>query len=670
MTRSSTPQQDQPEFEPAGPDDADPVTDPDLRLDTQRGPITRQGWTVLAGAGLIYLLLGFVLWIHAWAQGATTHTLCGCGDPALFLWFFQWPATALAHGQNPFFSTAMFHPDGINLLAQTSVTGLSLPLVPVTWIWGPVASLNVASTITPALTAFFAFVVIRRWAPWTPAAFIGGLLYGFSPFVLTSLEFAHLMTAALMLLPLILAVLDEIIIRQRHSARWSGVALGVLLFAQFFLSSEILAICAVLVVVCVVVLVVAAALFRQDELRRLAPHAIEALAIGLGVGVVLLAWPIWFALEGPAHLSGLVWPNLSKIGGYLASDFVSENIPKRNNDLYLLLGGYQGSPLGSSAYLGWTFIAVMVAGVAAFWRDRKMWFFAFLLVLCGILSIQHRPGGSWVPSQLFEKLPVLENVIEQRYMAIGYLAAAVLLALILYHLHELVPDWRGWLGSLAVTALALVPMLTVFAPTLPFAMRPVILPRWYTTVAPNLPPGQVLLSYPAPFSGIQDAMAWQAVNVMHYSQAGGGGPQGQAIHAGGATAGFDVLSKLAFGIVDPPPTGTRAQYAAVRHALKVWRVTTVVIATNPGAGPLQQGRDPTYAAAFMTAALGRLPTIQAGAWVWDDVQVGLHAPLRLKAGTLQSCVQRAEGPSGRVVASIAAPKCVGLHGLAAVPAPG
>ena len=98
----------------------------------------------------MYLALGFVLWVHAWAEGATTHTLCGCGDPALFLWFFQWPATALAHGQNPFFSTALFHPHGINLLAQTSVTGLSLPLVPVTWIWGPVASLNVASTITPA----------------------------------------------------------------------------------------------------------------------------------------------------------------------------------------------------------------------------------------------------------------------------------------------------------------------------------------------------------------------------------------------------------------------------------------------------------------------------------------------------------------------------------------
>ncbi len=91
----------------------------------------------LVAAGAAYLVVGFVLWVHAWADGASTHTLCGCGDPALFLWFFQWPATALAHGQNPFYSTALFHPTGVNLLAQTSVMGLSLPLVPVTWIWGP-----------------------------------------------------------------------------------------------------------------------------------------------------------------------------------------------------------------------------------------------------------------------------------------------------------------------------------------------------------------------------------------------------------------------------------------------------------------------------------------------------------------------------------------------------
>lgn len=638
-------------------------TDLDLDLDTDAMP-RRRVWPTLVVVGLIYLALGFVLWIRAWADGATTHTLCGCGDPALFLWFFQWPATALAHGHNPFFSTALFHPGGINLLAQTSVEGLSLPLVPVTWIWGPVASLNVASTLIPALTAFFAFIVIRRWAPWTPAAFVGGLLYGFSPFVLTSLEFAHLMTAALMLLPLILAVLDEILIRQRHSALWSGVALGALVFGEFFLSSEVLALCAVLVVICLVALVVAAALFRRDELRRLAPHAAKGLGVGLVVGTVLLAWPVWFALDGPAHLSGLVWPSLPILGGYRAANFVTSGVYTHGASLYLTLGGYEGTPLGSAAYLGWTLIAVIAVGLVAFWREKKLWFFGFLLVLSGVLSLGPM-RGVWVPSQIFERLPLLENVIEQRYMAVGYLAAAVLLALILFHIHELVPDWRAWLGSLVVAGVALSQMINVFAPDLPFTMRPVLLPRWYTTVAPNLPPGRVLLSYPAPFSGIQVSMSWQAVSGMNYSQAGGGGPQGQASRAGSAAAGFRVLTNLGFGIDIPQPSGTPAQNAAVRHALKVWRVTTVVIATNPGAPQLQQGRDATYDAAFMTGALGRLPRIQAGAWVWNDVQADVRPPLHIRRGVLNECVAAAEGRSGRAVANLRAPECVGLHGLAA-----
>jgi len=182
----------------------------------------------------------------------------------------------------------------------------------------------------------------------------------------------------------------------------------------------------------------------------------------------------------------------------------------------------------------------------------------------------------------------------------------------------------------------------VFGDRLPFAMQPVMLPRWYTQVAPTLPDGRVLLSYPAPFSGLQSAMAWQAVNRMHYSQAGGGGPQGVEARAGSARAGFRVVSLLDFGVNSPEPAGTAAQYAAVRHALAVWQVNTVVIATDPAAPRAEQGLDPTYAAAFMTAALGRRPTVQAGAWVWDNVQLGLTMPLVLPPGTLATCAGAAE----------------------------
>jgi hypothetical protein len=620
----------------------------------------------LVTAGVLYLALGFALWVHAWVEGGTTHTLCGCGDPALFLWFFQWPATALAHGQNPFFSTALFHPQGINLLAQTSVTGMSVPLVPVTWIWGPVASLNVASTIAPALTAFTAFIAIRRWVTWTPASFVGGLLYGFSPFVLTSIEFAHLMTAALMVLPLILIALDEILVRQRHSALWSGVLLGSAVFLQFFLSSELLAIAAIAVALGLVVLVVAAALTDRIELRRRAGHAAAGLGVGLGVSAVLLAWPIWFALAGPAHLSGAIWPNIAPVGGYVAADYVSPHyIPGSN--VFELLGGYSGPQLGSSGYLGWGFLAVLLGGLVAFWRDRRLWFFGFVLGFSALFALGERKGQWWELARLLSHIPVMENVIVQRFMAIGFLAAAVMLALILDHVHSRVPDWRGLVSAVAVAAVALVPMGVTFGERLPFAMTRVLLPRWYTEVAPTLPAGRVLLSYPGPFTGIQSAMAWQAVDRMHYSQAGGGGPQGTEARSGVAADGFRVLTRLTLNYGRPSPVGTPAQYAAVRLALRTWKVESVVVSTDPAAPFLQQGQDPVYAAAFMTAALGRLPHIQAGAWVWDDVRTDTPPALLTGSDALNACTRKAEGGTegnaAREAVTMKAPVCVGLQAL-------
>jgi hypothetical protein len=323
----------------------------------------------------------------------------------------------------------------------------------------------------------------------------------------------------------------------------------------------------------------------------------------------------------------------------------------------LKLGGYEGAPLASAAYLGWSFLAVMLAGVVAFRRDRRLWFFGFALVVCGAFSLGER-HGQWEPAWIFTRIPVVDNVIQQRFMAVGFLAAAVILAVVLERVHRAVPDWRGALGALAVAAVALAPMGIIFGERLPFAMQAVTLPRWYSEVAPTLPPGRVLLSYPAPFSGLQNAMAWQAVNRMHYSQAGGGGPQGVADRAGSAKAGFELLSRLDFGVGLSEPAGTRAQYAAVRHALTVWQVNTVVIATDPAAPRQEQGHDPVYAAAFMTAALGRQPTLEAGAWVWNNVRLRRSGPLVLKAGTLATCTAAAEPTAGVFRASMQVAECV------------
>jgi hypothetical protein len=629
---------------------------------------------VLVAVGGSYLLIAVVLWWNAWAHGASTHTLCGCGDPALFLWFFQWPATAVAHLHNPFYSTALFHPGGVNLLSQTSVLGLSVPLVPVTWIFGPVAALNVASTLAPALSAGAAYFMIRRFVHWAPAAYVGGLLYGFSPFVLSSLEFAHLMTAAVMLLPLIVAAIDEILVRQHHAAWKVGLVLAVLLFWQFFLSTEMLAVLLLLVVIAIVILVLLALAGGSSErhrLRALLPHAVVGMSVGAGVGAVLLVYPVWFALEGPAHLPGLIWPNVNiqALGGFTGSSFVSADFIRGSN-VYATLGGYDGSQLPSAGFLGWGLIGVLAAGWLIWFRDRRLWFFGLLLAVCVVFSLGER-RGQLQPAHVLAHIPLLDNVIEQRFMIFGFLAAAAMLAVIVDHTRAELPSTLalrgtggrvvGFGAATGVGALALVPMALTFAPTLPFAMQAVVLPRWYTTAAPTLPPGKVLLSYPAPFSGIQVSMAWQAVDAMSYDQAGGGGPQGVESRAGSARPGFITLKLLAFSVGVPQPTGSRAELADVRHALAVWQVNTVVIAPQPDAGYLVQGHDPTYAAAFMTAALGRLPRINAGAWEWDDVNVSgpaAPAPARVRPKGLKTCVAKDEKVTASTRATLRVARCV------------
>jgi hypothetical protein len=644
------------------------------RHDARRTQRRRAAGGLLA-AGACYLVLGVVLWWHVWTSHPTSTLTCGCGDPALFLWFFEWPAYAITHGHNPFFSTALFHPGGINLLAQTSVTALAIPLAPVTWLFGPVASLNVASTLVPALSALSAFWALRHWVRWQPAAFCGGLLYGFSPFVLGNLEFAHLMAATLVIPPLLLVALDDLLLRQRHRPTLVGGACALLLAVEFFLSTELVVIFLLCTAIGTVLLVLYQGVLDRTVLAQKARHALPGvvcLAVGL---VVLLAYPTWFALDGPAHLSGQIWPNIPQIGGYTWQSFVDPSFGV-SPSLFLDIGGYLGPVLPSSSYFGAGLLLVVGVGTLVWRSDRRLWFFGLLAVITASLSLGERKG-EWQPWRIFSHFPILDNVIEQRIVTVTFLALAVMLAIVMDRArdlpalsasaHRAASAWARHLvpPSLAVSLalLSLVPIVWVFAPKLPFTTRPVGVPAWFAKEGHHQPPHSVLLVYPAPFSGIQSAMAWQAVDEMDWAQAGGGGPQGTVERAGPELPGFKVLTDLGFGF-GGQPEGTRAQIEAVRAALRGWEVTTVVIPDQRHLAPILRGNDPVYAAAFMTAAIGRLPKVEDGAWVWTGVR-RLDARYAVPVGTLSNCTDYAET---RHLGLISAPFCVEL--VAKVDTPG
>ena len=586
----------------------------------------------LAWALAAYLALAVVVWWGVWSTHPTSVTTCGCGDSALFLWFLDWPAVALAHGHNPFFSTAMFHPTGVNLLANTSETALGLALAPVTWLFGPVATLNVSLTLAPALSAWAMYWLVRRWVAWRPAAFAAGLLYGFSPFVLVSLADAHLMTGFLVVPPLVTGVLDELLVRQRTSAVRAGVALGLLVTLQFFLGTEVLVIMAMSAAVGIGLVVVYAAVGHRDELARRWRHAAAGLGTGAAVSAALLAWPAWFALAGPAHLGDPVWPKgYLPFGGIRLAGLVT---PSHSSASFVSIlhatGGYQGPALPGGTYLGAGIVAVIALGLVVWRRDRRRWFFAATGAVTVVLALGD-VRGRWSPWRLFGWLPVLNNIIPSRFMAVGLLCAAASAALVADRVHA----WAGsggrtrpalarWPRATATSVLlvALVPMAAIMAGNVPETVVPVAVPRWFQGHGARLAPGSVVLSFPVPFALKQSPMVWQAVEGMPYAMAGGGGPEGSPAYAGRAEPGLQVLSTLSLDIGTSPVPADK-QVGVVRAALDEWGVTTVAVPDPAGLPRYEQVANLDQVVAFMTAATGEAPVDQEGTWVWNGVS---HAP--------------------------------------------
>jgi hypothetical protein len=305
-----------------------------------------------------------------------------------------------------------------------------------------------------------------------------------------------------------------------------------------------------------------------------------------------------------------------------------------------VVGGYEGPALPQGEYLGLGLLIVMGVGLIVWWRDVRLWFFGLL----GLASLALSLGVEthyWVPWRLLARVPLVRSIVPGRFIIITTVCAAVLLAVVVDRTHALVSAWisrrrsapsdsavprraalvtgAAALAALAVAAVALAPIGSDLADNIPVTTRPVTLPRWFSEVAPHLPPGQVVLAVPAPFSLIQSAMAWQAVDALHFALVGGGGPEGLPLRAGKERAGLVVVSSASLSLDGPPPP-TRHNVAALRQALAGWGVTQVVIPDPATLPRYDRGTNTASAIGLFTVAVGRPPHYVDQAWVWSGVR--------------------------------------------------
>jgi hypothetical protein len=631
---------------PTGPDSA-----------SRFGPVAR-----LVGGHLFAIVLfaipSVVLWWHVWSGHPSGSLTCGCGDPAQQVWFTAWPAWAIAHLHNPFFSGVVNVPQGANLLSNTSGTLVGVVLAPVTWLAGPVFSTNVALTLAPALSAWGCWVAVRRVVRVKVAAIPPALMYGYSAGMLISLMFGHVSVTVLAIPPLLFSVLHEIVIRQEHSVRRDALTLAALVVVQFLISPEILVMCLLLAGIGLV----AAAVVGWDQVLHKCVHALPALGIAAGIAVVLLAYPAWYGLNGPQSVSGVLF-GLAPLLGVPLSGFFSPGPYSAAANSFERFGGYLGRNGPTADYVGLGTAVLFVASAVLARRRPLTWMLVFMTFVTiwlalgnVVMGAPHALAGPLshlpMPWATLSKFPVLKEILADQFAPFIMLFPAVLVGLGLdaaitrFRRRGGASTWSAArmravaaAGAGLVVLVAMVPVWATF--DAPLSVRPARVPSYMTQVAPTLPNGTVLLTVPFAVTGSARPMLWQAVDDMHFSLAGAalktpnalGGPVGTGL-PGSARR---ILSDLTFGGVTPP-AGTPAQVVTMRQALVQWHVGEVVVTGI--------SVDPVYASGFFTSVFGRAPAFVKGAWVWRIYPRSLSAPPAI-APSLPACAVAAKAPGMR-----------------------
>ena len=140
-------------------------------------------------------------------------------------WFFAVTAHSLVHLENPLGTVLQNHPLGVNMMANTAMFGVSIPLAPVTLLFGPTVTFVLVLTLGLFGTAFawyrlFARELVRS----RTAAIIGGLFCGFAPAMISHAS-AHPNFVVLFLLPVIVQRMLAMLRRPVRPVR-DGVLLG------------------------------------------------------------------------------------------------------------------------------------------------------------------------------------------------------------------------------------------------------------------------------------------------------------------------------------------------------------------------------------------------------------------------------------------------------------
>jgi hypothetical protein len=484
--------------------------------------------TLLIGAVLVsYLALGIAAF---WPLlPGLTHRLFGTGsDSILAMWFLGWIPHSLHDGLNPFYSHSIFVPYGVNLAQNTESPFLGLLTVPLAPFANPVARADILMILAMPISAAAAFFVLLRWKLWMPAAAIGGVIYGFSPYAIGQ-SLGHVVLVFTPIPPLVALTLVAIVQRRGGPLRL-GIQLGLLLSLQFLSEPEVMVSVAI---VSVWALACTALVFRT-LIRDLFWPCLKPMLIGVGVSALVLAYPIWMMTAGPQHYTG---PTQPANNGYY-NDVLSFVLPGtlQENSFGLsspaALVNRLTNPSEAGGYIG---IGLLVLSGFLFWRSRKsvrMRVVGATLLGAIVLSLgphlvvdgvsTHIP----LPFLVISHIPLLDNLLASRFSLEIALCLGALIAFGLDDLRRVpVKPYRhsrtpGRTAAIAFSLITVVVLVVTQMPQWPFRSQAVLpMPSAIRGAIPGGNP--TAITYPYSTAIYAESMLWQADADYSFDLTGG-----------------------------------------------------------------------------------------------------------------------------------------------------
>lgn len=553
----------------------------------------------------LYLAAAFAAFANTWTD--PLHRAVGIpGDSYLFIWLLRWSAFAVTDHRNPFVTTYVNHPAGANLMWNTSVLVPGWLLAPLTSVAGAVLTFNLLMTLAPALSAWCAMLAIRRWVPGGIPATVGGLLYGFSPYMFAQ-SLGHLHLTLALYPPLVILLLGEILVDQRRPALVMGALLGALTVAQLLTGEEMVATTVLFAAVGVFWLVV----LHRRGVRPRVRHALIALGAAAVVGMLGAVVPLWYQFFGPQRIHGDLQPH-----GVYVTDLLNFVVPTlfmaiKPAALVDLSVRWTGNSSEWNAYLGAPLVLLLLGTLAVSWRSAVVRMAGLVGLSMAVLSLGPRlhvggvDTGVHLPYRALDRLPVLGNVLPSRLALFVYLAAGLVLAVFLRQ--ALSARYKpAAVAGLAVVMVALAPLF----PALPWYSAPADSPAFFGgAVADRVQPGQLLMVLPAYGPDSPRPMLWQAAAGMRYRMPAGYifvPGAGNAPALGPRPSAFsDLLAPIADGAA--PPSLDPARRAAVLADLSSRGVVGVVV------GPMGHQAE---SVATLTDLFGRAPEEDGGVYEW------------------------------------------------------